>query len=154
MVNSLCAPRSIESTIKTYYSFTPDGKGRKKGVSKTFCIAIPPGKYVVWGITYDIKETGMSYPRYEWMFGHIFADTIFTQKTHKEELEPDMVKHANLERFRFNVEPARTYYLGTWHFETPKVSFSNDKNSLDSMLKARMDDLFVDYKNAKVEIPH
>ena len=54
-------------------------------------------------------------------------------------------------RYNFEVLSNTINYLGTWHFDKGLVSFTNDKETTDSLLTDEFKN--IDFKKAEINIP-
>lgn len=57
----------------------------------------------------------------------------------------------NLVQYEFTVEKNNLNYLGTWHFDTGLVSFSDDKIQLDKEMNSKYKTF--DFENAIIRLP-
>lgn len=83
-----------------------------------FCFYIPYGRYALY--------------QYEWGT----EDSLYYEQIMKR--LPDV-------RYSFLVEKSSVNYLGTWHFDTRKAFFTNDKEKQDEFYKKRQEFLFIDF---------
>ncbi len=75
----------------------------------------------------------------KWYGGEIFTEPIYkninTTQNFKIKLEKGEIRKEDLKQFEFTISENTLNYLGTWHFNTGTVSFSNEKNKIDEMIK-------------------
>ena len=104
----------------------------KSAKENTFFYVIAPGTYSIlhyWWI------------QSKWYGSKFFTEPILKGVDSKDDLEAKLksgeVKESELERYSFTVTSNSLNYLGTWHFDTGIVSFTNDKEELDRRIKDR-----------------
>jgi hypothetical protein len=121
----------------------PTFKSAKENI---FCFVVEPGRYVI--LNYYWTES-------KWYGGKMFVEPIFKgvdatanldEKVKSGQIDPNQVS-----RFGFKLEANSLNYLGTWHFDTGLVSFTNDKAQLDSQLKDKYQK--VDLSKASIILP-
>jgi hypothetical protein len=118
----------------------------KSSKENTFCFIIKPGKYAI--LNYFWVQS-------KWYGGKMFTEPIFkgidaTDKF-EEKLNSGQIKQKDLAQFIFALEENSLNYLGTWHFDTGKVSFTNDKEQFDTKLKDKFKK--IDITKAKIVLP-
>lgn len=118
----------------------------KSAKENSFCFVVDPGRYVIFNYYWTQSK---------WYGGKMVAEPIFKGIDATDNLE-EKVKSGQIDsnkvvRFGFYLEANTLNYLGTWHFDTGLVSFSDDKNRLDSQLKDKYK--IIDLSTAKVVLP-
>ena len=131
---------------KEFYKFRvkPTYKSRKEN---PFIFHIPPGKYrilVYW------------WTKSQWYGGKMFTEPIYkgidaSTKGFMKKWENGEIQEKDLEQYEFTIEKNTINYLGTWHFETGLVSFSNDKIQFDKEIMSEYE--YIDFENAVIILP-
>ncbi|RXQ91027.1 hypothetical protein EO244_13060 [Ancylomarina salipaludis] len=131
---------------KEFYKFRvkPTYKSRKEN---PFIFHIPAGKYrilVYW------------WTKSQWYGGKMFTEPIFkgidaSTKSYRKKSKSGKIQEKDFEQYEFTIEKNTTNYLGTWHFNTGLVSFSNDKIHFDKEITS--DHEYVDFQNAVINLP-
>ncbi len=100
-----------------------------------FMYFIQPGTYII--VAYQWTQSkwygGESHMEY------IFKDIDMEKMTDKKFEEIKATQ--KIERFTFTVKPDVINYLGTWHFDTGQVYFTDDKVDFDSKIQQRYNKL-------------
>ncbi|RXQ95819.1 hypothetical protein EO244_05790 [Ancylomarina salipaludis] len=112
-----------------------------------FIFHIPAGHY---------KILNYWWTKSQWYGGKVFTEAIFkgidtSTKTFKKKKESNGILEKDLLQYEFTVEKNRINYLGTWHFNTGLVSFSDDKIQLDKAFKLKFKTF--DFDNALISLP-
>ena len=69
----------------------------------------------------------------------------------REKIDSNRISQRDLKRFVFAIESNTLNYVGTWHFDTGMVYFTNDRTQLDEKLKKKYKRL--DFNKAEAVIP-
>jgi hypothetical protein len=121
--------RLINLDTKEVFSFRvkPAYKSAKEN---TFFYVIKPGTYSIlhyWWI------------QSKWYGSKFFTEPIFKGIDSKDDLEGKLksgqIKESELQRYSFTIAENSLNYLGTWHFDSDIVSFTNDKGELDNKIR-------------------
>lgn len=81
------------------------------------------------------------------IFQGIDASDDFENRIKSGEIDVDYLKE-----FTFTIIENSINYLGTWHFDTGLVSFTDDKEILDNLLRGRYKNL--DFSKALLILPN
>lgn len=138
--------RLQDIVTKKLYSFNVKGT-MKSSKENPFCYYIKPGMYKVFSYFW-VKS--------KWYGGEMHEESIFknvdtSAKDYIKEVKNGNIDPAKLESYYIEIRPQNIYYLGTWHFDTGLVSFSDDKISLDEKLKKKYSN--INFEDAKVKLP-
>ncbi len=118
----------------------------KSAKEKTFCFTLIPGEYEI--IYYNYNQS-------TWYGAKLFGEPIFKDVIANEDLRLKLqsgeLKESDLVRFKFTVKENSLNYLGTWHFDQPLVSFSDDKEILDKKMSKKNKKL--DFDSANTALP-
>lgn len=118
----------------------------KSSKENTFMYFIKPGNYVI--LNYLWTES-------KWYGGKMFNEPIFKDIDATDELEQKIksgqIKESDLARFSFSVSTNYLNYLGTWHFDSGLVYFSDQKEEFDKLLKKKHKQH--DFSKATTSIP-
>lgn len=82
----------------------------------------------------------------------IFKGVDTSTKDFKKKWENGKIKESDLEQYEFTIEKDTINYLGTWHFDTGLVSFSDDKESFDKEIMENFINL--DFEKAVTNLPN
>lgn len=124
---------------------------RAKSTSKSskenpFCFFIEPGTYAILNYWWT-KRT--------WYGGQMHTEPIYKGIDSTDDLEEKInsgnIKETDLIRFIFEVEENTINYVGTWHFDTGMIYFSDDKAQLDKKIKNNYKKL--DFTSARTGLP-
>lgn len=105
-----------------------------------FHFFIKPGKYAI--VNYWWTES-------KWYGGKTTTENIFKNFDSTKSLSNEMTNE--LEHYTFIIEKNTVNYLGTWNFRSGFVSFSNDKNELDVLLKKKLKK--IDFTTSIINLP-
>lgn len=137
--------RIVNITTTEVFSFRvkPTFKMTKEN---TFCYFLEPGTYMIldywWTDSKWYGGNGMIEPVYK---GIDATDSL------REKIDSNRISQRDLKRFVFTIESNTLNYVGTWHFDTGMVYFTNDKAQLDEKLKNKYKKL--DFNKAETIIP-
>ncbi len=85
----------------------------------------------------------------------MFSEPIFQNVDASDDFETRIKSSAidtnKLRKFTFTILKNSVNYVGTWHFDTGLVSFTDDKETLDDTLKKRYKNL--DFSTAQLLLP-
>ena len=119
----------------------------KSAKENTFCFNLLAGDYEI--IYYNYNQS-------TWYGAKMFGEPIFKNVIANEDLllklQSGDLKESDLIRFKFTIKENSLNYLGTWHFDDPMVSFSNDKEILDQKMVKKYKKL--DFSSANMSIPN
>ncbi len=112
----------------------------------TFIYFIEPGNYAI---------LDYSWTQSKWYGGTMFSEPIFQNVDASDDFETRIKSSAidtnKLRKFTFTILKNSVNYVGTWHFDTGLVSFTDDKETLDDTLKKRYKNL--DFSTAQLLLP-
>lgn len=111
------------ATGKTYAMRVKATYKSKK--ENTFCFHLPAGEY---------ELSYYQWTQSKWYGGMAHLEPISKNINFDEArklVKEGKLTEDQLQRYTFTAEPGKLQYLGTWHFDTPTVSFSDDKQALD-----------------------
>jgi hypothetical protein len=112
-----------------------------------FICYIKPGKYAILNYWWTQSK---------WYGGTVHTEPIFKNIDATDDLEQKLksgrVKPNQLERFAFAVAESSLNYLGTWHFDTGLVSFTDEKSQLDNL--EMYDYKSLDFSKAVLSLPN
>lgn len=118
----------------------------KSAKENTFCSHIKPGKYYILNYWWTQSK---------WYGGKMYAEPIYkgidATDRFNEKVNSGELLIEKLERFNFEILSNTINYLGTWHFDKGLVSFTNDKETTDSLLTGEFKN--IDFKKAEINIP-
>lgn len=119
----------------------------KSAKENTFIYFIEPGNYAI--LNYCWTES-------KWYGGKMFTEPVFQGIDASDDFE-NRIKSGeidvdNLKEFTFTIIENSINYLGTWHFDTGLVSFTDDKEILDNLLRGRYKNL--DFSKALLILPN
>ncbi len=131
---------------QTVYTFNVKAT-MKSSKENTFCYYIKPGMYKI--LSYYWTQS-------KWYGGVMHEESIFkdidtSTKDYQKAIKRGEVDINKLSSYYIEIRPKSVYYLGTWHFNTGLVSFSDEKISLDEKLKKKFSD--IDFENAITTLP-
>ncbi|HSD13801.1 MAG TPA: hypothetical protein VLB74_04060 [Flavobacterium sp.] len=119
----------------------------KTSKENKFCYYIKPGHYAI--------------VNYIWYKSKMYGAEIFTEPIikgidtstdeFKEKVKKGEIKEEDLIMFTFKIEPNSLNYLGTWHFNTGLVKFTDDKIDFDAKLKTKYPG--IDFNNSITNLP-
>ncbi|HAT92631.1 MAG TPA: hypothetical protein DCS36_09595, partial [Sphingobacterium sp.] len=112
-----------------------------------FIYTIEPGNYAILNYWWTNSK---------WYGGKMYTEYIFkntdTTDGFEDKVNAGLINIDELERFTFKITENSLNYLGTWHFKTPPVSFTDDKVILDKKMKDRYK--AIDFSQANLVIPN
>lgn len=118
----------------------------KSGKENPFCYNLKPGTYMILDYWWTDNK---------WYGGNAVIEPVYkgidATDSLREKIDNNRIRQRDLKRFTFKIESNSLNYIGTWHFDTGMVYFSNDKNVLDEKLKKKYKRL--DLINAITVIP-
>lgn len=118
----------------------------KSAKDNNFIYVLPPGNYAILHYWWT---------RSKWYGGKSFTEPIYKGLDATDHLEQKInsgdIQQDALQLFRFSIAENTLNYMGTWHFDTGIVSFSDDKLQLDNRLKGQYKKL--DFSSAKTLLP-
>jgi len=138
--------RLINTETKEVFSFRvkPTFKSSKENI---FIYTIEPGNYAILNYWWTNSK---------WYGGKMYTEYIFkntdTTDGFEDKVNAGLINIDELERFTFKITENSLNYLGTWHFKTSPVSFSDDKVILDKKMKDRYK--AIDFSQAILVIPN
>ncbi len=119
----------------------------KSAKENLFCYILEPGTYVI--LNYYWTQS-------KWYGGKMFVEPIFkgidATTNLEEKIKSNQINPNDLTRFSFVIEPTGLHYLGTWHFDTGLVSFTDDKTQLDTLIRDKYKR--IDVSKARVVLPN
>ncbi|HEY3385971.1 MAG TPA: hypothetical protein VGK46_05640 [Saprospiraceae bacterium] len=126
-----------------YFRVKPTFKSAKEN---TFFYFILPGRYAI--VKYEYTQS-------QWYGGMTYAEPIYkgidaTQYMKNKEAA-NLIDVSQLAQFAFTVEADQLTYLGTWHFDTGLVSFTDDRDAFNLTLKKKYKKL--DFTTSKTVLP-
>lgn len=127
------------------YTFNVKGT-MKSGKENPFCYYIKPGMY---------KVLSYFWTKSKWYGGEMHEERIFknidtSTKDYTKGVKNGSVDPDKLEPYYLEIRPNSVYYIGTWHFNTGLVSFSDDKTNLDQQLKKKYSKINFDQATTKL----
>lgn len=136
--------QNIENQEFYKFRVKPTYKSKKEN---PFIFHIPSGTYrilVYW------------WTKSKWYGGEMFNEPIYkgidlSLKKNKKKRETGEIKDIELEYFEFTIKENTINYLGTWHFNTGLVSFSNEKLQFDKEIADEYEN--INFENAIISIP-
>jgi len=137
--------QNVETKVIYRFRVKPTYKSRKEN---PFIFHIPPGKYkilVYW------------WTKSQWYGGKMFTETIFkgidtSTKNFKKKWESGKINENDLEQYEFTIKKNTINYLGTWHFDTGLVSFSDNKVQFDKEIMESFNNL--NFNKAVTNLPN
>ncbi len=106
--------------------YTMRVKGTFKSAKENFfCFHLPSGKYTL--LQYYWTKS-------KWYGGLVLLEPIAKNVNFdeaKQLSDKGELSEERLQRYTFILLPNTLHYMGTWHFETATVSFTDDKQQLD-----------------------
>lgn len=118
----------------------------KSGKENTFCYSLKPGTYMVLDYWWTDNK---------WYGGNSIIEPVYNgidaTDSLREKIDSNRINQRDLKRFTFKIESNSLNYVGTWHFDTGMIYFTNDKNLLNEKLKKKYK--WLDFINAKTVIP-
>lgn len=118
----------------------------KSGKENTFCYSLKPGTYMILDYWWTDSK---------WYGGNSMIEPVYkgidATDSLREKIDSNRISQGDLKRFLFEIESNTINYLGTWHFDSGMVYFSDDKNVLDEKLKKKFKHL--DFSKARTIIP-
>ncbi len=136
--------KNIETNKSYKYRVKPTYKSRK---DNTFCFYIPEGTYFI----YSYFWTQSKWYGGIWNGEPIFKGIDATKYDEKDEIAEEYLVKSDSLRFKFTVRKSSINYLGTWHFDSGLVTFSNDKKTFDLEIKSMYKKL--NFKEAIISLP-
>ncbi|WP_069658340.1 hypothetical protein [Arcticibacter eurypsychrophilus] len=108
----------------------------KTAKENTFSYIISPGNYTIlhyWWI------------QSKWYGAKFFTEPIYKGNGSKEiladKLRFEELNESDLDKYEFTITANSLNYLGTWHFDTEIVSFTDDKVNFDNKIKDKFKSL-------------
>ncbi len=98
----------------------------KSAKENTFIYIIKPGTYAILNYWWTQSK---------WYGGKMFTEPIFKGIDATNETVLKQKTREELKPFVFSLSENTLNYLGTWHFNTGLVSFTDDKSGLDADIK-------------------
>lgn len=118
----------------------------KSGKENTFCYFLKPGTYMILDYWWTDNK---------WYGGNSLIEPVYkgidATDSLREKIDTNRINQRDLKRFLFEVKSNTLNYLGTWHFDTGMVYFTNDKDELDKKLKKKYK--LLDFTKANTIIP-
>lgn len=118
----------------------------KSAKENSFCFHIIPGNYYIMNYWWTQSK---------WYGGQMHYEQIFkgVDSSNKPSTDSELEKaiYNSMNRFEFTISNNTINYLGTWHFDTGIVSFTNDKARLDSTVMKEFTK--IDFESAQLTIP-
>lgn len=118
----------------------------KSGKENTFCFFAKPGTYMILDYWWTDNK---------WYGGNSIIEPVYkgidATDSLREKIDTNRINQRDLKRFTFTITNNSLNYLGTWHFDTGMIYFSNEKIQLDEKLKRKYKQL--DFTKAKSVIP-
>lgn len=118
----------------------------KSSKENTFCYSLKPGTYMVLDYWWTDSK---------WYGGNSIIEPVYNgidaTDSLREKIDSNRISQRDLKRFTFEIESNTLNYVGTWHFDSGMVYFSDDKNVLDEKLKKKYKQL--DFSKARTTIP-
>ncbi len=118
----------------------------KSARQNDFFFIIPAGRYEIFNYYWIQSKWYGTKTFHEPIYKGVDATDNFNQKVKDGQLELDQ-----LERYSFVIEKNTLNYMGTWHFITGLVHFSNQKAKLDAALAKEYK--YIDFAKSVVSIP-
>ncbi|TDQ80148.1 hypothetical protein [Sphingobacterium yanglingense] len=119
----------------------------KSSKENTFIYFIEPGNYAILNYWWTHSK---------WYGGKMFTESIFkgidATEGFEERINSGEVDVNALHRYTFTITENSLNYLGTWHFDNPVVSFTDDKEVFDEKVKNKYKKL--DFLEARVVLPN
>ena len=119
----------------------------KMAKKNAFCYKIKPGTYII--LNYHWVQG-------KWYGAKFFVEPIYKGLDNSFEMtgngKQQEILHNDLSQFAFTVTANTLNYLGTWHFETGLVSFTDDKDEMDIMMNEKYQNL--DFSKALTVLPN
>jgi hypothetical protein len=111
----------------------------KSAKENSFCFYIMPGNYFILNYWWTQSK---------WYGGAMYAEPIFkgidATGDFNAKVNSGEINIEDLERYEISIKGKTVNYLGTWHFDKGPVSFTNEKHTLDSIMRKA-------YKNVNFE---
>lgn len=102
----------------------------KSAKENTFTYALEPGTYAILNYWWTQSK---------WYGGKIFTEPIFKGVDATDDFDKRVssgrINPNEINYYTFTVEPNTVNYLGTWHFDTGLVSFTDDKIQFDEKIQ-------------------
>ena len=92
--------------------------GRRENI---FCLHVPPGTYAM--VRYFYAKNGL------------ISDAVFWEPVIRP--ADDGAEEGTVPAFTFTVRPETLHYVGTWHFETSQVRFTDNKFTFDESIRKK-----------------
>lgn len=105
----------------------------KSSKEHSFCYYIKPGMYKILNYFWIQSKWYGAEMHEEYIFKHIDTSTKDFKRKYKEE----NIDTNQFDNYYIEIKPNTVNYLGTWHFNTGLVSFSDDKAKLDKKLQKK-----------------
>lgn len=128
------------------YTFNVKGT-MKSGKENPFCYYIKPGMYKVFSYFWTKSK---------WYGGEMHEERIFknidtSTKDYTKGVKNGTINPDKLEPYYIEIRPNSIYYVGTWHFDTGLVSFTDNKTDLDDKLKKKYSEM--NFDEAIIKLP-
>jgi hypothetical protein len=115
----------------------------KSAKENTFAYFIPAGNYAILNYWWT-RSSAISITYTEPIFKDVNSYLILEKNRGRMNTE-------NLTRFTFTIAPNSINYMGTWHFNTGLVSFTDDKAKMDKVVQPKYKR--IDFEKATVVLP-
>lgn len=119
----------------------------KTGKEIPFCYYIKPGEYRILNYFWTQSKWYGGLIHQEPIYKNIDTSTNDFAKQNKS----GKIDLNNLNFYIIKIADNAINYLGTWHFNTGLVSFSNNKEKLDEEMKEKYQSIY--FENAAIRIP-
>ena len=134
---------NIESNELFTFNVKPTFKSTKENL---FCYTLNPGIYIIY-IYFWTKSTVYG--------GKMYYEPIYkgvdSNDNLEEKVKTGFIKKEDLVHFTFTISENSLNYMGTWHFDTGIVYFSEDKETADSKFTRKYKK--IDFTKSIVTLP-
>lgn len=111
----------LNTDTKKYYKF-PVKPTFKSAKNNLFCNYIAPGNYTI--LSYNYTQS-------KWYGGMMYSEPVSA--------------------YRFTIEPGKIHYLGTWNFSEKVPAFTNNKDSVTTVVQKKFKK--IDFSAALITVP-
>ncbi|UKT65920.1 hypothetical protein [Pedobacter mucosus] len=138
--------RLINTDTKEVFTFRvkPAYKSTKEN---NFFYVIKPGNYAILHYWWTQSK---------WYGSKFFTEPIFKGIDSKDDLiaklKSGKIKESDLIRYSFTITENSLNYLGTWHFDSGLVSFTNDKKDMDNKVMEKYRN--INLSTATINLPN
>jgi hypothetical protein len=138
--------RIVNRETNEIYAFRvkPAYKSAKENL---FCFHIKPGNYFILNYWWTQSK---------WYGGAMYAEPIYkgidATVEFNEKVNSGEINIENLERYEISITSNTVNYLGTWHFDKGLVSFTNEKHTLDSIMRKAYKN--IDFEESIINLPN